>query len=104
MSQEKRWPVSMHKIMLEVPSWMGPEETQNELRRFLLEKALLKMEYFRGRVQSFERKYGVAFPAFKEQVEAASEEEFERWDDLIEWEAYYRAHAQWAQRYRELSE
>lgn len=93
----------MHKVMLEVPTWMGPEETKSELRRFLSEKALLKMEYYRSRMQPFERKYGLPFPEFKKQVEASSEEEFESWDDLIEWEAYYRAHEQWVQRYGELS-
>jgi hypothetical protein len=37
--------------------------------------------------KQFERKYNVSFPAFEKQIMEKSEE-FERWDDYIEWKAY----------------
>jgi hypothetical protein len=39
------------------------------------------------RVKQFERKYNVQFPAFERQVKDNAED-FERWDDFIEWKAY----------------
>jgi hypothetical protein len=39
-----------------------------------------------------EQKYGKPFAAFKTQVEKSEKEEFQEWDDLIEWEAYELAY------------
>ena len=38
-----------------------------------------------------ERKYNQTWEAFSQEVESASEEDFERWDDYIEWKAYRRS-------------
>jgi hypothetical protein len=38
----------------------------------------------------FERKYGQTWEEFSEEVEGASEEDFARWDDYIEWKAYVK--------------
>jgi hypothetical protein len=35
-------------------------------------------------------------------VEKSAKEDFDAWDDLIEWEAYYRGYQEWKKRYAEL--
>jgi hypothetical protein len=37
-------------------------------------------------------------------VEKASLEDFAAWDDLVEWEAYYRSYQEWKKRYTELQQ
>ena len=92
----------MRTVTLEVPTWVTEEEVQRETLQALKYRALWKLEYYKGQMQPFERKYGVSFEEFKVKVERASQENFEEWDDLIEWEAYHRAYEEWRERYEEL--
>lgn len=62
-------------------------------------RALWKLEYYRGQMLPFERKYGLSFEEFKARVEKASQESFEEWDDLVEWEAYHQAYQEWLERW-----
>ena len=39
------------------------------------------------KIRLFERKYGQTWDKFSKEVEAASDEDFSRWDDYIEWKA-----------------
>ena len=95
-------PVKMTKIALDVPSWMGEAETKVEFFRFLRGEALIKATYYRSMMKPFERKYSTTFSNFKKQIESSPQEDFQAWDDFIEWEAYYRAHQEWAKKYKEL--
>jgi hypothetical protein len=84
----------MKKIALEVPSWVAEKEMHKKFLHFLMNEARMKTEYYRSLMKPFESKYSVSFPDFKKQVES-DKESFEAWDDLIEWEAYYRVHMKW---------
>ena len=92
----------MTTLTVEAPSWIKEEEAREEFLRNLRGKALLKMEFYRSKATPFERKYGLSFSEFQKKVHAASEESFEEWDDLMEWEAYYTASIEWEGRYQEL--
>jgi hypothetical protein len=94
----------MRKVTLELPSWINKEKAKEEVLKTLLEKALLKTEYYRSKINPFERKYSLGFYEFKKKVESSPSENFEEWDDLIEWEAYTKAYEEWKKKYDELSE
>ena len=92
----------MKKIILEIPSWIGEVEARKEFFRFLINEALMKAEYYRSLVKPFERKYSTSFKNFRKQIETSEQEDFQAWDDLIEWEAYFRAYEEWSKKYEEL--
>ena len=92
----------MKEIALEVPSWLGEAEAREEFFHFLMSETLIKAEYYRSLMKPFERKYSTSFSDFKKQIEASKQEDFQAWDDSIEWEAYFRAHEEWTKKYEEL--
>ena len=94
----------MKEVRLEVPSWVGEMEAKKEFVHFLLNEALMKVEYYRSLMKPFERKYAKTYSDFKKHIELSQQESFEEWDDLIEWEAYYRAHEEWVKKYEELKD
>ena len=92
----------MRRVTVALPTWIGKEEAQQEVVRDLRARALLKTEYYRSKMKLFEAKYGATFARFQRRVEKATEEDPAAWDDLIEWEAYHRAHQEWKKRHAEL--
>jgi hypothetical protein len=42
------------------------------------------------KIRLLERKYGQTWAEFSRQIESAKDEDFERWDDYIEWKAYIK--------------
>ena len=92
----------MKEIALEVPSWVGEAKAREEFLRFLMSETLMKAEYYRSLMKPFERKYSTSFKDFLKQVKSSEQEDFQAWDDLIEWEAYFRAHEEWTKKYEEL--
>ena len=56
----------------------------------------LMMEYLAAshavneKLRLFERKYAQTWETFSQEVKASSDEDFARWDDYIEWQAYIK--------------
>jgi len=94
----------MNEIVLEIPSWLSKLEARKEFFRFLMGETQIKVEYYRSLMKPFERKYSTSFKDFKKQVESSKQEDFQAWDDLIEWEAYFRANGEWSKKYEELQD
>jgi hypothetical protein len=92
----------MRKVTIALPSWISKDEAQDVVVRDLRAHALLKLEFYRSKMKPFEAKYATTFPRFQRWVEKTSKEDFTAWDDLIEWEAYYRGYQEWKKRYAEL--
>ena len=92
----------MRKVTVALPTWIGKEEAQGEVVRDLRARALLKLEFYRSKMKLFEAKYATTFSRFQRRVEKASQEDPAAWDDLIEWEAYYRSYQEWKKRHAEL--
>jgi hypothetical protein len=92
----------MKKVTITLPSWIAQDEVQDMVVRDLRAHALLKLEFYRSKMKPFEVKYATTFPRFQRCVEKGAQEDFAAWDNLIEWEAYYRAYQEWKKRYTEL--
>ena len=52
-----------------------------------MNQTLYRITTLKDKIRAFERKYQINFSQFKDLVENAEEENFEMWDDFIEWEA-----------------
>src|SRR5215471_8174448 len=94
----------MRKVTVALPAWIGKEEAQEEVVRDLRARAQLKMEFYRSKMKLFEAKYATTFLKFQRRVEKSPKEDFAVWDDLIEWEAFYRGYQEWKKHYTELQQ
>jgi len=94
--------VAMKEIKLMLPANVVESLARNEIVSLLMDKILNKKEYYLTRCNEMEQRYGKPYTAFKEQVENSEKEEFEEWDDLIEWEAYELAYKDCKTKYEEL--
>ena len=92
----------MRKVTVMLPTWIGKDEAEAEVMRDLCARALLKMEFYRSKMRPFETKYATTFSRFQRRIEKSTREDVAAWDDLMEWEAAYRAYAEWKKRHAEL--
>lgn len=92
----------MRRVTIALPTWIGKEEAQEEVVRDLCARALLKREFYRSRMKPFEAKYATTFPRLQRRVAKSLPENYALWDDLLEWEAYYRGYQEWKKRHAEL--
>ena len=49
---------------------------------------LAEKKQLHEKIQLFEKKYRLQFKEFEKRVNASEIENFQEWDDLIEWQAY----------------
>ena len=63
--------------------------TRDEIIMYEKLKIISEIAPIRERIAEFERKYGMSLEEFEETLKE-SEENFEAWDDYIEWKAYVR--------------
>lgn len=66
--------------------------------------SLYKIKEYESAMQGFEKKYGLVFDDFERQIQSAAKEDFEKWDDYIEWKAYSRSHIYWKSVHEESSQ
>ena len=60
---------------------------------------LYELHIIREKLSLFEKKYGKSFKAFEKEVK--EREDFERWDDYLEWKAYLKAYEDLSQEHYE---
>jgi accessory colonization factor AcfC len=61
--------------------------TVDDIKTFERLKLISQMAPVKERINSFERKHGCCLKAFEDRI-ARLPEDFEQWDDFIEWKAY----------------
>ncbi len=61
--------------------------TVDDIKAFEKLKLISQIAPVKERISSFERKHGCSLRAFEEKLKLLPED-FERWDDFIEWKAY----------------
>jgi len=71
--------------------WMSEDTcvvvSVDDVRAFEKLKLISQIAPLKERIRSFERKYGCGLQAFENKM-LQQPEDFERWDDFIEWKAY----------------
>ena len=61
--------------------------SQDEIKDYLKLKILSQLATYKEKIRMFENKYALNFTQFEKKMQN-SEEQFEIWDDYIEWKAY----------------
>jgi hypothetical protein len=61
--------------------------TVDDIKTFEKLKLISQIAPVKERINSYERKHGCNLRAFEDRIKQIPED-FERWDDLIEWKAY----------------
>ncbi len=61
--------------------------SREEIREYQKLKIISQLAPIREKIKFLERKYGCSFEDFERRI-GEDEENFEKWDDYIEWKAY----------------
>ena len=67
---------------------MNFEVHEKEIKQYKKLIILGEIIPIKERIKLFEKKYGLTFDEFEKKV-ASGEENYEKWDDYIEWKAYH---------------
>ena len=63
---------------------------KQDVANWMLADYLANLHAVNQKLQLFERKYQQTWEEFSEEMAETSKEDFERWDDFIEWKAYVK--------------
>ncbi|MBN1322876.1 MAG: hypothetical protein JW986_02590 [Methanotrichaceae archaeon] len=75
----------------------------NDVKAFERLKVISQIAPLKERIRSMEMKYGCDIHSFGELIKALPED-FERWDDFIEWKAYSESVLELESRLREIED
>ncbi|KFD40973.1 hypothetical protein HY02_10505 [Peptococcaceae bacterium SCADC1_2_3] len=66
------------------------EVSKSEIKEYQKLKIISEMVLLKEHIKLFEQKYGCNFEEFEGRIKQAAED-FESWDDCLEWKAYQRS-------------
>ena len=66
------------------------EVSKSEIKEYQKLKIISEMVLLKEHIKLFEQKYGCSFKEFEGRIKQAAED-FESWDDYLEWKAYQRS-------------
>jgi len=94
--------MALKEITIKLPKMLADDISAKEIVGMVMDKAVTTSEYYRSRCKEFEQKYGMGFSAFKKKVESAKTENTAEWDDMLVWEGFELAYAEWKNKGKEL--
>ena len=62
--------------------------SKQQISQWALMNYLAEKQVFQEKNRFYEAKYSTDFQGFEKKINLATEENFEAWDDYIEWQAY----------------
>jgi len=65
------------------------EITRKDIENYVKMKFYTELTLIKEKLALFEKKYNCDFPQFEKSINEAEKEDFERWDDYMEWKAFY---------------
>ena len=77
------------------------EISKKEIIEYEKMKRITELTMIRKKILLFEQKYSCSFPDFKKKMESKGEN-FEEWDDIIEWTAYMKSEKDIMQKLEEI--
>ncbi|SHJ68484.1 hypothetical protein [Desulfofundulus thermosubterraneus] len=66
------------------------EVSKSEIKEYQKLKIISEMVLLKEHIKLFEQKYGCSFIEFERRIKQTAED-FESWDDYLEWKAYQRS-------------
>ena len=91
MEREKKY------INIKIPVEVMKSMNKEDIYRDIIDKAITKIEFYKSKCIIFEKKYKCNLINFKNKIEKTKKEDYAKWDDLIEWEAYDQGKKEWEQ-------
>mgnify|MGYP001766632648 CR=1 FL=1 len=67
--------------------------TRQEVENYIKMKYYTELTLVREKLALFEKKYQCNFSQFEKSIKKSAEEDFEGWDDYIEWKAFYHKYS-----------
>lgn len=64
--------------------------TRKDIENYMKMKFITEMTLVREKLGLFEKKYHCDFSQFEDEIKSAQKENFERWDDYMEWKAFHK--------------
>ncbi len=64
--------------------------TKKEVIEYKKLEIISQIASIKSKIELFESKYGCSFEDFEKKLREKQDEDFEEWDDYIEWKAYVR--------------
>ena len=65
------------------------EIARKDIENYVKMKFYTELTLIKEKLALFEKKYNCDFFQFEKSIKEAAEEDFERWDDYMEWKAFY---------------
>lgn len=62
--------------------------SKEEIKEFMKLNVISQITLIKEKIKFFENKYKCSFEDFEKKIKETEKEDFERWDDYIEWKAY----------------
>lgn len=66
------------------------EISRQDIENYVKMKLYTELTLIKEKLKLFEKKYQCDFSQFEQSVTTAEEENFERWDDYMEWKAFHK--------------
>jgi len=82
---------------------MGITVSSDEIKEYERLKIISQLTPVKEKIRFFENKYGCSFEEFEKRLKGKNEN-FEEWDDYIEWKAYVESQKNLEQRLREIND
>ena len=64
--------------------------SKKDVENYLKMKLYTELTLIKEKLSLFEKKYKCDFFQFEKRINEAEEEDFDRWDDYMEWKAFYK--------------
>lgn len=68
--------------------------TKNVVRDLVSTNVIYELHLVEDKISFFRKRYGTDFISFEKRIHNTSEENFEEWDDYMEWKAYENSYHQ----------
>jgi len=64
--------------------------SKDEIKIYEKLKVISQIASVKGKIQLFEKRYGCTFEEFEKDTQSKEKENFNAWDDYVEWKAYMK--------------
>ena len=64
--------------------------SKKDVENYVKMKLYTELTLIKEKLSLFEKKYTCDFSQFEKEVNEADEEDFEKWDDYMEWKAFFK--------------
>jgi hypothetical protein len=88
-----------NEVIIKAPGWVAKDDVLSLLRQDLQ----MKLAYYQSQCRTFEQKYQKSFAEYDAALRAERQEDFQQWEDYMDWEAADSARQEIEQRLQELA-